>query len=129
MPQANPRRSWAAQRGRFYSELLRRWSYLAQNPRQTTFREVVGLIYTIYCAYHIVVTAGVLHELGWRRELDDVCYAFGTGAACLATYARIAWWELCLLAYRGFKWSPVAAVVVFFTEEAMGRLRRRKGDA
>lgn len=108
-------------RRHFFSETLHRWSFLAQHPTMTTYREAVCLAYFIYCVYQTYVTLGALRFLLWHQQVEDVCALAPSGMACLQAYVWQVLGELFTLLGRGLTWLPVTLVAIFFGEEAIMR--------
>lgn len=121
-PNRNPQR-----RPTFFSRRVQRASYLMQNPTHITFREFVIVVLAIYAIYRCVEAGSQLRRLLTQLPVTDVCYIRGqSGLSCLYSYM---WQVFSVLLGWGkvvVPWAFIAAVVVFFGEEAMSRLGGRK---
>lgn len=112
-------------RRHFFSETLHRWSFLAQHPVMTTYREAIYLFYFTFCVYHIVLSLAALRTLLWHVQVEDVCAEVSSGMDCLQSYVWLVLGEIMSLLGKGLQWLPVVIVLIFFGEEAIMRLRSK----
>lgn len=100
----------------FFSAAVHRWSFLVQNPRYTTFRELVQLLYTLFLVYHSFIAAARLRGLWLQERVLAVCGEQASGADCFLIYVRLTGWTVWLAAWEGLKWVPALAMLVFLWE-------------
>lgn len=107
----------------FFSWTIHRWSFLAQHPTRVTYRELVSLVYFIYCVYEVVLTLTSLRYLLLDVPVEYICDELDSGMSCLVAYAWLAAGEVLILAGKGAKWLVVLVVAIFFGEEFIFRLK------
>ncbi|KAH8844522.1 hypothetical protein MCOR27_007455 [Pyricularia oryzae] len=121
----DPRAAPAARRPTYFNPTLHRVSVVAQNPTAISLRELGVLAVVLLALYKGFPVAASADRLLRLEPVASVCPR-AAAVPCAWRYLQLLFG---LLAYRWagavVPWALVAAVAVFFGEEALGMLRGR----
>ncbi|KAI6348468.1 hypothetical protein MCOR25_010792 [Pyricularia grisea] len=121
----DPRAASAVRRPTYFNPTLHRISVVAQNPTTISLREFGTLLVFLFALYKGFFVAASADRLLRLEPVVSVC-PYHAALPCVWRYLQLLFG---LFAYRWagavVPWACVAAVAVFFGEEALGMLRGR----